>query len=170
MRLCRFRLDDTILTGFYTEERVFPLDQAAEVYAEATDNDLFVPTTDTLLDLLPPDGESFDAVRILSEWIQGLPAAELDELAIPIEDVELLTPIAAPSKILLLAGNYAAHVVERGGVAAERGDVPLRLHEAADDDPQQPRRSDRDPERVAESRRLGVRTRRRDRSNVSERR
>ncbi|HEX8202271.1 MAG TPA: fumarylacetoacetate hydrolase family protein, partial [Isosphaeraceae bacterium] len=43
-----------------------------------------------------------------------------DELAVPRDEVKLLTPIAAPRKLLLLAGNYAAHVVERGGTAAER--------------------------------------------------
>jgi 2-keto-4-pentenoate hydratase/2-oxohepta-3-ene-1,7-dioic acid hydratase in catechol pathway len=42
------------------------------------------------------------------------------ELAVAIEDVKLLVPIGEPRKILLLAGNYAAHVVERGGTTAER--------------------------------------------------
>ena len=32
-------------------------------------------------------------------------------------------PIAQPAKILLLAGNYATHVVERGGIAAERDET-----------------------------------------------
>ena len=39
---------------------------------------------------------------------------------IPIADVRLLVPIANPPKVLLLAGNYAKHVAERGGTAAER--------------------------------------------------
>jgi 2-keto-4-pentenoate hydratase/2-oxohepta-3-ene-1,7-dioic acid hydratase in catechol pathway len=47
----------------------------------------------------------------------------LEELALPAEAIKLLVPIAAPSKILLLAGNYAAHVIERGGVAAERAET-----------------------------------------------
>ena len=32
-------------------------------------------------------------------------------------------PIARPPKILLLAGNYAAHVIERGGIAVERAET-----------------------------------------------
>ena len=41
----------------------------------------------------------------------------------PVDEVKLLVPVARPSKILLLAGNYAAHVVERGGTAAERAET-----------------------------------------------
>ena len=43
-----------------------------------------------------------------------------EELAIPLGEVQMLIPIARPSKLLFLAGNYAAHVAERGGTAAER--------------------------------------------------
>ena len=43
-----------------------------------------------------------------------------DELTIPTSDVRLLVPIASPPKMLFLAGNYAKHVAERGGAAAER--------------------------------------------------
>jgi 2-keto-4-pentenoate hydratase/2-oxohepta-3-ene-1,7-dioic acid hydratase in catechol pathway len=35
-------------------------------------------------------------------------------------EVELLPPLAFPPKLLLLAGNYAEHVKEQGGVAAEK--------------------------------------------------
>ena len=119
MRLCRFHLDDLILTGFYEDTRVIPLDQAAEAYSQSLGVELLLPTTSNLLDLLPPDGGSLTAVSALSDWLLGDDAAR-DELAIPIEEVELLTPIENPSKILLLAGNYAAHVIERGGTTAER--------------------------------------------------
>ena len=120
MRLCRFQLDDLILTGFYDDARVIPIDQAAEAYCENVGVELLLPTTENLLDLLPPDGPSLDAVTALSDWLVQVDAATRDELAIPIKDVVLLTPIGLPSKILLLAGNYAAHVVERGGTTAER--------------------------------------------------
>src|SRR6185437_9619321 len=32
MRLCRFSLDDLVLTGFYADDHVIPIDQAAEAY------------------------------------------------------------------------------------------------------------------------------------------
>ncbi len=39
---------------------------------------------------------------------------------IAIDEVQLLPPVARPPKLLLLAGNYAEHVREQGGVAAEK--------------------------------------------------
>jgi 2,4-didehydro-3-deoxy-L-rhamnonate hydrolase len=123
MRLCRFHLDELVLTGFYAEDRVIPIDQAAEAYGETEDPDLFLPATEDLLTMLPPAGELFAAARTLASWLEGLDPGRRAELAVPRDEVELLTPIAAPRKILLLAGNYAAHVVERGGTAAERAET-----------------------------------------------
>ena len=123
MRLCRFRLDDVVLAGFYDEDRIIPIDQAAEAYSEEHGTELFVPTTDCLLDLLPPDGPSFADVLELSRWVQTLESDALDALSIPAEEVQLLVPIASPPKLLLLAGNYAAHVAERGGTVAERDET-----------------------------------------------
>lgn len=123
MRLCRFVLDDLTLAGFYTDDRVIPIDQAAVAYGDDKGVELLVPMTECLLDLLPPDGESFENAMILSRWVESLPAPEFEELSIPVEEVQLLVPVANPRKILLLAGNYAAHVVERGGVSAERDET-----------------------------------------------
>ena len=120
MRLCRFSLDDLILTGFYADDRVVPIDQAADAYAEATGIDIVLPPSDDLLDLLPPDGEAFQDAKTLYTWASGLDATSLDAISIPTAEISLLVPIPAPRKILLLAGNYAAHVAERGGTAAER--------------------------------------------------
>ena len=120
MRLCRFSLDDMTLTGFYGDDRVIPLDQAAEAYAEATGMDLDLPSSEELLDFLPPDGPGYGPALILSEWVASLHGEALDALAIPTDEVRLLVPIGSPPKLLLLAGNYAAHVAERGGTTAER--------------------------------------------------
>ena len=35
MRLCRFVLDDLTLIGFYGDDHVIPIDQAAEAFDEA---------------------------------------------------------------------------------------------------------------------------------------
>ena len=56
----------------------------------------------------------------LDAWVRGLDLLARDELTVPLEDVQLLVPIASPPKLLFLAGNYAKHVAERGGTAAER--------------------------------------------------
>ena len=79
--------------------------------------------TNDLLELLPPSGPSFDNATALADWVDRLDPLERAELAVPIENVTLLTPIERPGKILLLAGNYAAHVAERGGSAAERNET-----------------------------------------------
>jgi 2,4-didehydro-3-deoxy-L-rhamnonate hydrolase len=123
MRLCRFNLDELVLTGFYADDRVIPIDQASEAYCESEGLELLLPTTDDPLDLLPPDGSAFEAARTLAEWVDELDIISLDELSVPIEEVQLLVPIARPPKLLLLAGNYAAHVAERGGMLAERAET-----------------------------------------------
>ena len=123
MRLCRFSLDDLTLTGFYDDDRVIPIDQTVEAYCEDLGVELMLPTTDDLLDLLPPDGAAFEATRALSEWVERLDDVALEELTIPTDEVRLLVPIGNPKKVFLLAGNYSAHVVERGGAAAERGET-----------------------------------------------
>jgi 2-keto-4-pentenoate hydratase/2-oxohepta-3-ene-1,7-dioic acid hydratase in catechol pathway len=120
MRLCRFSFDDMVLTGFYGDNVVIPIDQAAEAYSRDTGVELLLPSTDDLLDLLPPDGCSYELARDLDTWVSGLDVIAREELTVPIEDVQLLVPIAHPPKLLLLAGNYAKHVAERGGTAAER--------------------------------------------------
>jgi 2-keto-4-pentenoate hydratase/2-oxohepta-3-ene-1,7-dioic acid hydratase in catechol pathway len=120
MRLCRFNIDDVILCGFYADDHVIPIDQTAEAYFEHAEVELELPSTSDLLDLLPPDGPHFESVLQLSGWLDGLSAQARRDLGIPIADVELLTPIGAPRKVLLLAGNYAEHIVERGGTSALR--------------------------------------------------
>ncbi|MDR3632800.1 MAG: fumarylacetoacetate hydrolase family protein [Isosphaeraceae bacterium] len=120
MRVCRFAMDDIVLNGLFYEDYIVPIHQAADAYCAEVDIELFLPSAETLLDLLPPDGPSCATMRDLAGWVDELDVVSRDELAVPIEEVTLLVPIAQPNKVLLLAGNYAAHVAERGGVAAER--------------------------------------------------
>ncbi len=123
MRVCRFIYEDMILMGFHTGDHVIPIDHAAEAYSRETGEELLLPSAESLLDLLPPDGGSYEAARELDLWLEKLDLIAKDELLIPLEDVDLLVPIAAPPKMLFLAGNYAKHVVERGGATAERDET-----------------------------------------------
>jgi 2,4-didehydro-3-deoxy-L-rhamnonate hydrolase len=123
MRLCRFSLDDVELAGFYEDEWIIPIQHAAETYCDEVGIELLLASTDDLLDYLPPDGPSRNGIQTLAEWIGTLDVSRRHELAIPVGEVKLLVPVARPPKILLLAGNYAAHVIERGGMAVERAET-----------------------------------------------
>ena len=163
MRVCRFAFEEMVLTGFYADTHVIPIDQAAEAYSRDNEVELLLPSTEDPLDLLPPDGISYESAQDLHAWIEQLGDEDREELMIPIADVRLLVPIANPPKILLLAGNYAKHVAERGDDRRAAGDVPVRLHETAEHDPDPARRPDRHPARVSRPHRLGVRAGRRHR-------
>jgi 2-keto-4-pentenoate hydratase/2-oxohepta-3-ene-1,7-dioic acid hydratase in catechol pathway len=119
MRVCRFLQQGQVQIGFYADTYVVPLAPAARQYAESTHQQIAVPSDDNLLALLP-QGIAHAAACELWGWVQrqgnGLdPHARLD-----VADVKLLVPIPRPSKLLLLAGNYADHIQEGGGVAVER--------------------------------------------------
>lgn len=119
MRLCRFRHDNRAFAAFYSEKYVVPLNAAAKAYSDATHEKLVVPEGDDLISLLPPDGKGHAAVKKLAGWVErqseALPAARIKT-----DEVELLVPVPRPSKLFLLAGNYASHIQEGGGQAPER--------------------------------------------------
>jgi 2-keto-4-pentenoate hydratase/2-oxohepta-3-ene-1,7-dioic acid hydratase in catechol pathway len=123
MRVCRFGFDEMVLTGFYADVEVIPIDQAAEAYSRDTGVELLLPSTEDLLDLLPPDGVSYESASELAGWIEQLDPIAREELTIPTSEVRLMVPIAHPPKMFFLAGNYAKHVAERGGPAAERDET-----------------------------------------------
>ena len=123
LRVCRFALGDDVLLGLYRDEGVIPIDAAFEAMGEDTGRDLNSACGDDLLDLLPPDGRCLGAIRSLVGWIERLEPVDLQALLISHDDIRLLVPIPRPAKLLLLAGNYAKHVEERGGVAAEKAET-----------------------------------------------
>jgi 2,4-didehydro-3-deoxy-L-rhamnonate hydrolase len=119
MRLCRFRHQNVAHIGFYHEDGVIPLAAAVAAYADATHEKLALPAGDNLLDLMPPEGKGFAAAAKVAHWLTGQPGAAAKSL-LAADKVELLVPIPRPNKLFLLAGNYAAHIVEGGGEAPER--------------------------------------------------
>jgi 2-keto-4-pentenoate hydratase/2-oxohepta-3-ene-1,7-dioic acid hydratase in catechol pathway len=123
MRLCRFFYDESELIGYYEDTRVFPIDQVVEAYLENVDDSFELPPVIDILDLLPPYGECREEARVVYEWLKTLGEEDQAGLALPIDEVELLTPINSPPKILLLAGNYAEHIKESGGMAVERAET-----------------------------------------------
>jgi 2-keto-4-pentenoate hydratase/2-oxohepta-3-ene-1,7-dioic acid hydratase in catechol pathway len=125
MRLCRFELDGLALSGFYHEDGFFGVDVVAEAFEEATGISLVLPEPEALLDDLMPRTPRGVALRRLSGWLDRLEGDEREALRIDpgAEGAKLLCPLESPRSLFFLAGNYAAHVVERGGVAAERAET-----------------------------------------------
>ncbi len=110
MRLCRFEQNSEAHFGFYTEDAIGPLSN----FVQKSERDIL--SAESLVDLLP-GGKYYDLVismesRVSEDLIQ--------RDGFKLEDVNLLVPIPNPSKLLLLAGNYAKHVEESGGRAEER--------------------------------------------------
>ena len=118
MRLCRFEHDGSAHVGLYEEPFVADLHQLADTF------DLLLPTVSAdLLDYLPPDGAlAYNTAEIQRRYL-ALSAAERERLSQPLSATRLLVPIPRPSKVILLAGNYAEHIREGGGQAAERQDT-----------------------------------------------
>ncbi|HIL25025.1 MAG TPA: FAA hydrolase family protein, partial [Verrucomicrobia bacterium] len=75
-----------------------------------------IPDTDDLLTLLPHGTARAAALRV-EDWMQANPDAAA---GLGVSDAKILTPIPRPNKLLLLAGNYAKHIEESGGIAVER--------------------------------------------------
>jgi len=111
MKLCRFLNADHIQLGFYLEDRsVVPLKSVAHAIG------VYDIQATNLLDLLP-GGKFWE----LSQRLAVAVTPEiLDEHALPLSAVKLLTPLPAPGKLLLLAGNYADHIREGGGEPEDR--------------------------------------------------
>jgi 2,4-diketo-3-deoxy-L-fuconate hydrolase len=120
MRLCRFRHQNQVQVGLYSEEFVVPLNAAAASIAGVT---AMLPPGDNLLDFAPPNGRGFAVARQIAAQLFR-PGHELPPgIRLKTSAVELLVPIPQPNKLFLLAGNYAAHIQEGGGIAAERAET-----------------------------------------------
>ncbi len=120
MRLCRYDSNGRALVGIYDERGVIPIETAARAVSLAINAD---EASDDPVDYLPPDGRFATEARDLVQALETLDSDSRSRLMIPIGRVKLLVPTPRPTKILLLAGNYAAHVIERGGVAVERSET-----------------------------------------------
>ncbi|MHB0960923.1 MAG: fumarylacetoacetate hydrolase family protein [Pirellulaceae bacterium] len=119
MRLCRFNRQGRTSIGFYFDTFIVPFEQALDQHAETTHQRLTVPEGDCLLPFLP-HGAAHDVTRTLAGWIERQGTGLAEQARVPLSEVKLLVPIPRPNKLFLLAGNYADHIREGGGVAAER--------------------------------------------------
>ena len=123
MRLCRFRHADQVAAGFYNEGYIVPVTAAAAVNQLTARDPLNLPDSADLLALLPPDGAAWEDAKKLAAWVAEMGQMLPDAIKLATRSVELLVPIPHPPKLLLLAGNYASHIEEGGGLAAERAET-----------------------------------------------
>ena len=119
MRVCRYQHQGQTHRGFYSEEGVVSIAAAVAAYSQATGKEISLSDSDSLLPLLPC-GSDFQAAGQLAAWVDANRAKLPGGTVLATSDVKLLVPVPNPSKILLLAGNYAEHIREGGGIAAER--------------------------------------------------
>ncbi len=113
MRLCRYATNSGAQIGFYLDDRILPLSAAARV-TETT-----LPEIDSLLTVLP-GGVHRNAILTLQHRFAGLDPMSWETACLETSSVNLLVPEPKPNKIILLAGNYSAHIEEGGGRAEER--------------------------------------------------
>jgi len=120
MRICRYLIENEEQLGFYCDEWIVPLEEAAEAFRETFDDIVLEPGGGILA--LMPGGAMEEPAHRLADWIEANEDIR-GEIGLRTADVALLAPIGCPSKILLLAGNYAAHIEEEGKKALERAET-----------------------------------------------
>jgi len=116
MRLCRYQHNGTVEVALYYDDRLVSLNRVADELM------IPVPTANStnLLDYLPPLGRSARAAQQVHAAYSKLTPAEQRRLSRPLKEARLRVPVPEPKKVILLAGNYAAHIAEGGGQAVER--------------------------------------------------
>lgn len=119
MRLCRFAHDGGEKVAFYDDDSILPLEAAARFYSEATGEDVGGLASASIEACLPPDGNAYVRARAVADWVSNNDGS-VSSSRISLSEAQLLVPIARPPKMFLLAGNYAAHIEEGGGVAVMR--------------------------------------------------
>jgi 2-keto-4-pentenoate hydratase/2-oxohepta-3-ene-1,7-dioic acid hydratase in catechol pathway len=116
MRLCRYQHNGHTEVALYYDNRIVSLNRlAAELGVK-----LPTPMSGDLLDYLPPEGKSARGAQELYDRFGKLPGADQERLSLALAGAQLRVPIPEPKKVILLAGNYAAHITEGGGQAVER--------------------------------------------------
>lgn len=123
MRICRYLQDGRESVGYFFDSHIVPMGTAAQLHQDATHAEVEYEFTADLIDYLPPAGKHYAAAKQVAEFLARHAEAVPTNARVPVDTVQLLVPIPRPNKLFLLAGNYAKHIEEGGGVAEERRDT-----------------------------------------------
>jgi 2,4-diketo-3-deoxy-L-fuconate hydrolase len=115
MRLCRYQHNGTVEVAIYFDDKIVPMNRTAE----ELNVKMPVANSGNILDFLPEGRNAKAATQVEQQYVK-LPAADQRRLSRPMKEVRLRVPVPEPKKVILLAGNYAAHIIEGGGKAPER--------------------------------------------------
>ncbi len=117
MQLCRFQHSERARCGLLFEEFILPIDDLASAAGEKYLADVLL--AGELERLFPIDSAAWLALAdLIAE--SGSDVENQQAYLLARSEVKLLPPIARPPKLLLLAGNYAEHVLEQEDVVRER--------------------------------------------------
>jgi 2,4-didehydro-3-deoxy-L-rhamnonate hydrolase len=117
MKICRFKQATVERCGLLHGEQIVALDDLASMAGEKYLADAL--QGGDLRRLLPIDSATWNALLdIVAEFEAN--SFSYQSVLVARDEVELLPPLATPSKLLLLAGNYADHIREHGDIAKER--------------------------------------------------
>jgi 2,4-diketo-3-deoxy-L-fuconate hydrolase len=123
MRICRFQQQGRSAVGFYDEAGIVPLAALVVIYQQQTSDKIALPDGDDVLDYLPAGGKAHDEARRMFDWLTAHRKQIPATIVLDPVRTELLVPVPRPNKLFLLAGNYAKHIEEGGGIAAERAET-----------------------------------------------
>jgi 2,4-diketo-3-deoxy-L-fuconate hydrolase len=119
MRLCRYSHASVISVGLYLDDSVVPLHEIAKLSGDQLLLSEIEKQPDCMERLLSPSGDLSQHIQRCVKTIENLQGLT----KIPSSEISILPPIAAPPKLLLLAGNYVEHILEQGDLAAERANT-----------------------------------------------
>ncbi|MEC7564378.1 MAG: fumarylacetoacetate hydrolase family protein [Planctomycetota bacterium] len=122
MRISRYESEGAIHFGFYFDHFVVNVESAALACSTATESTVTLSNVTCILDLLPPSGKLLPEAVTVWLWLtENL--NQVDELKTDCREIQMLVPLPRPNKLLLLAGNYSAHVQEGGEPPIERAET-----------------------------------------------
>lgn len=121
MRLCRIGGAGACSDlAFYYDDHVVPVDNARRIshFAMYSRLPLLPSVEGSVIDYLPPNWSKYGILQNLASVAEVL--ADDEEIALSTDELWFDIPFPMPNKVLCLAGNYAEHIREGGGKAADK--------------------------------------------------